>query len=661
MKKIITILLTLLMVVSLGTVAFADNEEQIQPLLAEDEVEVHYQKYYKIGDNFVLGSQTGDNRTIVIKKGSNPGMDADQFVKVGDKKYMFDHFVVYNHSDKTTKEVGKGQFHDDMYSTYLSEVQVEHTIKAYYIEYDPNTTYPITINGNFKAYNSEGDEITEAKEGEVVTIKANVIEGQKFGFWNGEGYRFIKDPLKSETTFVMPLNGIKISCAIIGTDDKVVKRDTEVFYDGISNGEGDNMGYCPYLVAGQTDSRGTANVGYYGKPDGEGHYIQKTMEYVGFDIYDLKTKQVVYKWKKSESDQASGNLYRNIQTNYTVPSNDFVYRTYYECISGISHAMSITQDVKTTTGGAYNKDDVQDISLSVVESTPSTEEVTLIQNAMTNGGDVNCYDINLNITTKVNGNDVPVKATELNNPKDFYIELSNEQLDDAQNIQVIRIHGGKAEVIDSYLFGNELHFSTDKFSTYGVSIKKDETTADIDTENTNKVIESANNNTSDTTKVEWSDSNGDKSITSVNLYIGDNPSENVYGSDMELSNNKIDSITSATYQLQYKKDIELNLFVSNSTNSAIVKELDEEIVISITLSDDLFDQLKDADEVKVIRIHGTQVDVLNASLDKTTKVLTFRTDKFSLYTIAGFKNVTAPSTNNPVNITRKPVVNTSAK
>ena len=42
-------------------------------------------------------------------------------------------------------------------------------------------------------------------------------------------------------------------------------------------------------------------------------------------------------------------------------------------------------------------------------------------------------------------------------------------------------------------------------------------------------------------------------------------------------------------------------------------------------------------------------------------VLTFRTDKFSLYTIAGFKNVTAPSTNNPVNITRKPVVNTSAK
>ena len=85
------------------------------------------------------------------------------------------------------------------------------------------------------------------------------------------------------------------------------------------------------------------------------------------------------------------------------------------------------------------------------------------------------------------------------------------------------------------------------------------------------------------------------------------------------------------------------------------------MIISITLSDDLFDQLKDADEVKVIRIHGTQVDVLNASLDKTTKVLTFRTDKFSLYTIAGFKNVTAPSTNNPVNITRKPVVNTSAK
>lgn len=660
MKKIITILLTLLMVVSLGTVAFADNEEQIQPLLAEDEVEVHYQKYYKIGDNFVLGSQAGYDRTIVIKKGSNPGMDADELVEVGDKTYIFDHFVVYNHSDKTTREVGKGQFRDGKYFTFLSEVQVEHTIKAYYIEYDPNTLYPITINGNFKAYNSEGAEITEAKKGEVVTIKAIVPEGKKFGFWNGEGYKFIKEPLNSETTFVMPLNGIEISFAIIGTNDKVVKRDTEDFYDGISNGEGENMGNCPYLVAGQSYSRGTANVGYYGKPDGEGHFIEKTMEYVGFDIYNLETKQVEYEWKKSESDQASGYLYRNIDYNYKVPSNNFVQRSYYKCISGISHAMSITQDVKETTG-QYNKDDVQDISLSVEKSTPSTEEVSLIQNAMTNGGDVNCYDINLNITSKVNGNNVPVKATELNSPKDFYIELSNEQLDDAQNIQVIRIHGGKAEVIDSYLFGNELHFSTDKFSTYGVSIKKDETTADIDTENVNKVIESANNNASDTTKVEWHNPGGDKNITSVSLYIGDDPSENVYGSDMELSNNKIDSITSTTYQLQYKKDIELNLFVSSSNDIADVKELDEEIVISITLSDDLFDQLKDADEVKVIRIHGTQVDVLNASLDKTTKVLTFRTDKFSLYTIAGFKNVTAPSTNNPVNITRKPVVNTSAK
>ena len=95
----------------------------------------------------------------------------------------------------------------------------------------------VTVTANFKDPDAEKFTITvnggkanvsEAKKGETVTIKAKVTDGRTFVNWSGEGVEFA-DAKAVETTFVMPGKDVTIT-ANFDTQDGWVEADGNKYY-----------------------------------------------------------------------------------------------------------------------------------------------------------------------------------------------------------------------------------------------------------------------------------------------------------------------------------------------------------------------------------------------------------------------------------------------
>lgn len=90
-------------------------------------------------------------------------------------------------------------------------------------------------------------------------------------------------------------------------------------------------------------------------------------------------------------------------------------------------------------------------------------------------------------------------------------------------------------------------------------------------------------------------------------------------------------------------DVDLTMILNNTIKTPITK-LNEPISVSVELPDSLIQTNVDVKRTyAVIRVHDGEVDVLDASFNASTKMLTFKTDRFSTYSVV-YKDTTTPKT-----------------
>ena len=116
-----------------------------------------------------------------------------------------------------------------------------------------------------------------------------------------------------------------------------------------------------------------------------------------------------------------------------------------------------------------------------------------------------------------------------------------------------------------------------------------------------------------------------------------------------VENNKAD----VSYKIPL--DLKLTAIKDDGTETNITK-LDQEITVSLALSDENVKALKGAKEIKVARFHGDEVTLLDAKLEGN--ILTFKTDRFSTYVVVAYKQVGGTPTPTP---TTKPTVSNTSK
>lgn len=107
-------------------------------------------------------------------------------------------------------------------------------------------------------------------------------------------------------------------------------------------------------------------------------------------------------------------------------------------------------------------------------------------------------------------------------------------------------------------------------------------------------------------------------------------------------------------------DLKLTAIKDDGTETNITK-LDQEITITLVLSDENVKALKDAKEIKVARFHGDEVTLLDAKLEGN--ILTFKTDRFSTYVVVGYRQAggTTPTPTPTPTPTAKPTVSNTSK
>lgn len=100
------------------------------------------------------------------------------------------------------------------------------------------------------------------------------------------------------------------------------------------------------------------------------------------------------------------------------------------------------------------------------------------------------------------------------------------------------------------------------------------------------------------------------------------------------------------FAISYKIPLNLKLTaIKDDGTETNITKLDQEITITLALSDENVKALKGAKEIKVARFHGDEVTLLDAKLEGN--ILTFKTDRFSTYVVVAYKEVGSPSTPTP--------------
>ena len=146
--------------------------------------------------------------------------------------------------------------------------------------------------------------------------------------------------------------------------------------------------------------------------------------------------------------------------------------------------------------------------------------------------------------------------------------------------------------------------------------------------------------------------------TTIELKVSEtNSSQNDQNRVKEVIN-KSDSLNFGVFM-----DIEILCTVTENNEQVgetkNITKTDEEISISVKVPDNLLN--KDPNTIRsysVLRLHNGSVDPLEASFNSYTGMLTFKTDRFSLYAIA-FKDVEKESGYVYIPTNKKPVVNTA--
>lgn len=144
--------------------------------------------------------------------------------------------------------------------------------------------------------------------------------------------------------------------------------------------------------------------------------------------------------------------------------------------------------------------------------------------------------------------------------------------------------------------------------------------------------------------------------------------DNEFIDDLEIFDSKISGIVGNGESKSFGF-IDINLVTSNGSEEIEVYELENPIEVMLFLDDDIYNSIKDKDQIKVLRQHYDEngsiiYDVLpDANVKLEGRVLTIRSSKFSTYAIIGFNNAPVKETESAtvITVTHKPVVNTAVK
>lgn len=120
---------------------------------------------------------------------------------------------------------------------------------------------------------------------------------------------------------------------------------------------------------------------------------------------------------------------------------------------------------------------------------------------------------------------------------------------------------------------------------------------------------------------------------------------------------KTTSVGNNASAIQY---FDIYVMARNSNDEiTFVNSLKDEIEVIINLSDETFEAIKDKD-VKIVRYHKGEAAVLNATLDKDAKTLTFKSRLFSAYAIVASDKTTSDNGGNSNNTNNNTNSNTSS-
>lgn len=110
--------------------------------------------------------------------------------------------------------------------------------------------------------------------------------------------------------------------------------------------------------------------------------------------------------------------------------------------------------------------------------------------------------------------------------------------------------------------------------------------------------------------------------------------ETVSDEDKALIDTAISQVTTTDNQYKLGQIIDISLFKKlGVSNASAVSETNGPLKIKVELPENLITKENVNRVYKVVRIHEGKTDILDAEFDKTTGILVFETDKFSLYAI----------------------------
>lgn len=162
------------------------------------------------------------------------------------------------------------------------------------------------------------------------------------------------------------------------------------------------------------------------------------------------------------------------EDNTLIPNgySALIYKTEY------INAIGVTQEINKNNISSLNKsadfdvNTIRSINPYINYKNVNSSEEQLVESKIETGSTVTKYfDINM---VAVDANGVKANVTELNNDAEINVTLSDVELAKikGEDVLLVRIHNGTAEVIDASLSGKVLSFKSDSFSTYALVYKR---------------------------------------------------------------------------------------------------------------------------------------------------------------------------------------------
>ena len=525
--------------------------------------------------------------------------------------------------------------HDDVLVTYV------------YTKKLPEGYHKVVMSGEGCTAKVNGTIVDKVLENEILEISAPetiIVDGEKqvFSYWycylenSGPYYGF--DVTNSTTTVTGIHNKATFTPVYKTEGHTTAEYKSGVYFDG--NLENSAYRTIGYVTGGVNGAGKGVQDRYLRALDGNNtSYKLQKFELVGVDN---NGKEVVLKTYTKEGMPVVGEVqgyYKRYQDNTIIPDGykTIIHKTYYVSSAAMNKTSSeILSNSGLVIEGKEVTTDLEKVIPTADISAPSEEEFKNISLKANYGLEsdkfakiTDYYDLSL-VATTANEKE-SYKISETGDAVDFTIYLSDDKVKElkrTETINLVRVHGDKTSLIPATLTGNKLTFSTDQFSTYAVV-----TYEKVDIGN------GLNDKYKDLTQSE---------VLTYNNSIGTNNSEFNYLSVKPLGVAKADSDNNISEMSFDVTPVDENGNKVSVLSSSIKFRLPVDSSVTYLYANIYHNG----------QFHG-QTEIKSSSSGKYVEV---EAKNFSVYSyVLTSTKYVAPSSGSGSTITRKPVVNTSAR